>query len=82
MGQVYRLVLVAITAQCVLNRSLEIRFQNFCASQLSNLLCRFADGQVARARLAVLYLASCGQSKSLLGGLMSLLFGHFNTKAF
>lgn len=55
--------------------------QNSRPSELSDLLCRFTDRQVARTALAVLYFASCGQSESLLGRLVSFLFGHWVTAA-
>ena len=82
MGQVFLSALVAVATQSVLNRALEIRFQHSCATQLSNLLRRFANRQVAGPRLAVLDLAARCESETLLRGLVSLLFGHWSTKAF
>ena len=72
MGQVFQSALVAIATQSVMYSSLEVGFQDFGATQLSNLLRRFADSKVARARFAVLHLAARSESESLLGGLVSL----------
>jgi hypothetical protein len=72
MGQVFQSTLVAVATQSVMYSSLEVRLQDFGATQLSNLLRRFADGQVASARLAVLHLAARSESESLLCGLVSL----------
>ena len=72
MGQVFRSALVAVATQSVMDCSLEIRLQNFGAAQLTNLLRRFANSQVASARLAVLHLAARSESESLFCGLMSL----------
>jgi len=44
MGQVIHYALVAIATQSVMDSSLEIGFKHFGATQLSNLLRRFADG--------------------------------------
>lgn len=52
------------------------RLQNSRSSEFSNLLSRLADRQMARTALAVLDFARCGQSESLLGRLVSFLFGH------
>ena len=57
MGQVFQSALVAIATQSVMDSSLEVWFQNFGATQLPNLLGRFADGQVASTAFTVLDLA-------------------------
>ena len=65
-----------------MDHALEAWLQHPCATQLPNLLRRLANRQVAGSRLAVLDLATRGESESLFRGLVSLLFGHWNTKAF
>ena len=72
MGQVFQFALVAIATQSVMYSSLEVRFQDFGATQLSNLLRRFADSQVTRSRFAVLHLAARSESESFLRGLVCL----------
>jgi hypothetical protein len=62
--------------QRVGDRAGQCRLQHSSSTELSNLLSRFANRQVARAALSVLYFARCGQSESLLGRLVSFLFGH------
>ena len=49
------------------------------SAQLANTLGSLANSQVARTAFTMLSLAGCGQSKSLLGSLVSLLLRHFQT---
>ncbi len=59
--------LVAVTTKSVGDVSQVLRFQNLGSTQLTNLLCGLANGQVARASLAMLDLACRCDSESLLG---------------
>jgi len=52
--------LVAVSMQRVGNRAGQCRLQHSGSTELSNLLSRFANRQVTRAALSVLYLARCG----------------------
>jgi len=69
-------LLVAVASKRRLDHSLHVRFHRLGAAKLANSLGRLSDRQVAGARLAMLGLPSCGQSKSLLGRLVRLLLGH------
>ena len=76
-----RCFLVAVSTQCINDRTRKIWLEDTRAAHLANLLCRLGDCQVASSALAVLYFARCGQSESLLGRLVSFLFGHWVTTA-
>lgn len=68
--------LVAVASQSIDDRSSQIWLKHSGASKLTNLLGRFANGQVASSTLAMLDLASSCQSETFLGRFMCLLFGH------
>lgn len=67
-----QLRLVAIPSQCIVDRSLKLRLQDSCTTQLADFLSWLADRQMAGSRLAMLRFACCSQSKTLLSRLMSL----------
>lgn len=69
-------MLVAVLAQCIVNCSLEVMFENASSSQLANFLRRLANCQVAGARFAVLYLAVSSDSHPFFGRFVSFLLSH------
>jgi|688.fasta_scaffold13291_6 hypothetical protein len=68
--------LVAVATQCVNNRTREVWLKHSRSSQLTDLFRWLGNRQVARSALAVLDLASCCQSESLLRGFVRFLLGH------
>jgi hypothetical protein len=69
-------MLVAVFAQCIVNRSFEVVFENASSSKLANFLRRLADCQVASARLAVLNLAISSDSHPFFGRFVGFLLCH------
>jgi hypothetical protein len=68
--------LVTVSVQRINNCASLAPFEHPSSAKLTDLFRRLADRQVASAAFAMLDLASCGDSESLLGGLMGFLFGH------